>query len=66
VKAGGRIVVISFMSLEDGKVKVRFRELAKEGRGVILTKRPLTPGEEELRDNAASRSAKLRVLEVVG
>ena len=66
VKAGGRIVVISFMSLEDGKVKVRFRELAKEGRGVILTKRPLTPGEEELRDNAASRSAKLRAMEVAG
>jgi 16S rRNA (cytosine1402-N4)-methyltransferase len=65
VKRGGRIVVISFHSLEDRKVKERFRELAKEGRGVILTKRPLQPDEDEVKVNPASRSAKLRALEVV-
>ncbi len=65
VKSGGRIVVISFHSLEDRKVKERFRQLAKEGRGVILTKRPLPPAEAEVQVNPASRSAKLRALEVV-
>jgi 16S rRNA (cytosine1402-N4)-methyltransferase len=65
VKSGGRIVVISFHSLEDRKVKERFRELAKDGRGAILTKKPLLPDENEVKVNPASRSAKLRALEVV-
>jgi len=65
VKSGGRIVVISFHSLEDRKVKERFRQLAKEGKGVILTKKPLLPGDDEIKVNPASRSAKLRALEVV-
>ena len=65
VKAGGRIVVISFMSLEDRKVKERFRELQKSGQGTIVTKKPLVPSEEETRRNPPSRSAKLRVLEVL-
>jgi 16S rRNA (cytosine1402-N4)-methyltransferase len=63
LKTGGRMVVISFMSLSDRKVKEKFRELAREGRVVILTKHPLQPGEEELARNPASRSAKLRALE---
>ena len=58
------MVVISFMSLEDRKVKQRFRSLAQEGRATILTKHPLTPTEEETGLNPASRSAKLRVLEM--
>lgn len=62
VGSGGRMVVISFMSLEDRKVKQRFRSLAQEGRGTILTKHPATPTEEETSLNPASRSAKLRVL----
>jgi 16S rRNA (cytosine1402-N4)-methyltransferase len=65
VKSGGRLVVISFHSLEDRKVKERFRQLAKEGKGVILTKKPLLPDDNEVKVNPASRSAKLRVLEVV-
>lgn len=65
VKSGGRIVVISFHSLEDRKVKERFRQLAEEGRGVILTRKPLQPAEDEVKVNPASRSAKLRALEVV-
>jgi 16S rRNA C1402 N4-methylase RsmH len=39
----GRMVVVSFMSLEDRQVKERFRSLALEGRAVILTRRPLVP-----------------------
>ena len=65
VKPGGRIVIISFMSLEDRKVKESFRELKRTGRALILTKKPLTPGEEETRMNPPSRSAKLRAVEIV-
>ncbi len=65
VKPGGRVVIISFMSLEDRKVKEKFRELAHFGRARILTKRPLEPSEEETRGNPPSRSAKLRALEMV-
>ncbi len=65
VKPAGRIVIISFMSLEDRKVKESFRELKRTGRALILTKKPLTPGEEETRINPPSRSAKLRAVEIV-
>jgi len=65
VKPGGRIVIISFMSLEDRKVKDSFRELRRLGRASILTKKPLTPGEQEVRENPPSRSAKLRAVEIV-
>jgi 16S rRNA (cytosine1402-N4)-methyltransferase len=60
VAAGGRMVVISFMSLEDRKVKERFRSWGREGRAEVLTKRPVTPSQQEIQDNPASRSAKLR------
>jgi 16S rRNA (cytosine1402-N4)-methyltransferase len=62
--SGGRMVAISFMSLEDRKVKQRFRGLAQQGRATLLTKHPLTPTDEETGLNPASRSAKLRVLEM--
>src|SRR4051794_13464328 len=65
VRPGGRIVIISFMSLEDRKVKESFRELKRTGRALILTKKPLTPGEQEIRENPPSRSAKLRAAEVI-
>ena len=64
VRAGGRIVIISFMSLEDRKVKESFRELAKQGKAVLLTKKPLEPGEQEVRENSPSRSAKLRAIQM--
>jgi 16S rRNA (cytosine1402-N4)-methyltransferase len=65
VRPGGRIVIISFHSLEDRKVKESFRELGRTGRGSILTKKPVVPGEQEVRENPPSRSAKLRAVEVV-
>ncbi len=64
IASGGRMAVISFTSTEDRKVKQRFRALAQEGRAAILTKHPLTPSEEETSLNPASRSAKLRALEM--
>jgi 16S rRNA (cytosine1402-N4)-methyltransferase len=65
VRPGGRIVVITFMSLEDRKVKQSFQELAREGRARILTKHVVRPSETEVRDNAPSRSAKLRAVEML-
>lgn len=63
LKKGGRFVVLTFMSLEDRKVKQRFQELGRAGRARILTKHVVKPEEEEIRENAASRSAKLRAME---
>jgi 16S rRNA (cytosine1402-N4)-methyltransferase len=64
VKPGGRIVVLTFMSLEDRKVKQSFQALARAGRANLLTKHVITPSREETRDNPPSRSAKLRALEM--
>ena len=64
VRPGGRIVVITFMSLEDRKVKQAFQALAREGRAQILTKHVVTPAEGEVQRNPPSRSAKLRALEM--
>lgn len=52
------------MSLEDRKVKWAFRELERAGRASVLTKRPVEPSEQERQANPASRSAKLRALEM--
>jgi 16S rRNA (cytosine1402-N4)-methyltransferase len=64
-KPGGRIVIISFMSLEDRKVKESFRALGRAGRARILTKHVITPSEDEVNRNPASRSAKLRAVEII-
>ena len=63
LKRGGRICVISFHSLEDRMVKQTFRELENKGEVRILTKKPVTPSEEERKRNPRSRSAKLRCAE---
>jgi len=61
VRSGGRVVVITFHSLEDRIVKQKFREPGVPGR--ILTKKVVTAGDEELRRNPRARSAKLRAWE---
>jgi 16S rRNA (cytosine1402-N4)-methyltransferase len=63
VVPSGRVVILSFMSIDDRKVKERFRALGREGQAIVMTKHPVQPGEEEKRRNPASRSAKLRALE---
>jgi 16S rRNA (cytosine1402-N4)-methyltransferase len=65
LKRGGRICIISFHSLEDRMVKETFRRLEKQGEMRRLTKKPVTPSEEEQRKNPRSRSAKLRCAERV-
>jgi 16S rRNA (cytosine1402-N4)-methyltransferase len=64
VQSGGRIVILSFMSLEDRKVKQSLQALARSGRAVSLTKHVVRPAPEETRDNPPSRSAKLRAVEL--
>ncbi|MGA8150625.1 MAG: 16S rRNA (cytosine(1402)-N(4))-methyltransferase RsmH [Terriglobales bacterium] len=63
LKPGGRLLVISFHSLEDRIVKDALREGAKQGQYMLLTKKPVTPGEDEIDRNPRSRSAKLRAAE---
>ena len=63
LRKGGRMCVISFHSLEDRMVKETFRTLGKEGEMRVLTKKPVTPCEEEQKRNPRSRSAKLRCAE---
>ncbi len=65
LKPGGRICVIAFHSLEDRIVKEKFKYFNKEGVLEIITKKPLTPSEEEMQKNIRSRSARLRIAERV-
>jgi len=81
LNSGGRIAVISFHSLEDRIVKNIFRDLTRNcicpleqpectcgnnnAKIRVLTKKPITPSEEEINLNPRSRSAKLRVAEKI-
>ncbi len=60
LKEGGRMVVISFHSLEDGRVKRFFRERYRVGGWELLTKKPLRPTFEETERNPRARSARMR------
>lgn len=59
----GRIVVMSYHSLEDRIVKTIFKEMSDAGLVTILTKKPIEPDREEIARNPRSRSARLRVCE---
>ena len=63
LKPSARLVVISFHSLEDRICKDSFREGAQQGIWKVLTRKPVTAGEEEIDRNPRSRSAKLRAAE---
>jgi 16S rRNA (cytosine1402-N4)-methyltransferase len=63
LNSGGRWIVLSYHSLEDRLVKHAFQDLAREGSFQVLTKKVIQPGDEEIRNNPRSRSAKMRVAE---
>ena len=65
LKRGGRLVVISFHSLEDRRAKDALREGAQQGIYEVLTRKPVTADAEEMDRNPRARSAKLRAAEKV-
>jgi 16S rRNA (cytosine1402-N4)-methyltransferase len=80
LKSGGRVAVITFHSLEDRIIKIKFKELenpcncpkefpicicGKKPKVKIITRKPIDPSEEEVDENPRSRSAKLRIAEKI-
>ncbi len=63
LKPGGRLVIITFHSLEDRIVKHRFRELVNLNLGTVLRKKPLVPSPAEIAHNPRARSAKMRTFQ---
>lgn len=63
---GGRLAIISFQSTEDRMVKQAFRSAEQAGQLKLLTRKPLSPADDELAANPRSRSAKLRAAERIG
>lgn len=81
IRVGGRLAVITFHSLEDRLVKKTFASLAqgcecpkefpvcvcgKKPVAKVLTRKPILPSQDELDENSRSKSAKLRVIEIIG
>ena len=65
VKPGGRVAIITFHSLEDRIVKHSFQAFAKEKKIEIITKKPIEATREEQSENPRSRSAKLRIAQIL-
>jgi 16S rRNA (cytosine1402-N4)-methyltransferase len=65
LEPGGRAVIIAFHSGEARIVKTHFQRLHREGRARLLTKHAVKPTDREVHENSASRSATLRVLEML-
>ena len=63
LEVGGRLAIITFHSIEDRIVKHTFRSLKEAGSGQLITKKPICPSPEEMKNNPRSRSAKLRIIE---
>ena len=80
LKPGGRLCIITFHSLEEKKIKTAFKTAqnpcicppgfpvcvcGRKSKGKVVTGKPILPGEEELKENTRSKSAKLRIFEKV-
>lgn len=63
LKKNGRLVIISFHSLEDRIIKQTFLDFEKKGLGKVMTKKPIIASDTEIRENRRSRSAKIRIFE---
>jgi 16S rRNA (cytosine1402-N4)-methyltransferase len=63
IMPGGRIIVVSFHSLEDAIVKHTFKDWENTNRGEIMTDKPIIPTDREIGENISSRSSKLRVFQ---
>ena len=63
---GGRIVVISYHSVEDRIVKHKLKDLKQNDMIKLIYKKPLTPSDIEIDQNKRARSAKMRVGEKIG
>ena len=66
LRPGGRLVILSFHSLEDRLVKRAFQSWQRESRARILTRKVVRPAEDEVGANPRARSAKLRAAEKLG
>lgn len=64
LKDGGHIAIVSFHSGEDKVIKHTFRKWQEEGKGLVVTKKPIKPTEQEVAENPRSRSALLRIITV--